>query len=541
MSRRQWKGHNDRGIKVTNYASVVKGCLLFLVVVLSGCSLSEESTRKNPPVGFIVTPPTSYTTQKGRYLGERYQRNLERLVQQLVQNPVTRNLQFANNLMSVGGIGFFTHSATRSPDERYLEVILGLPDLLDEKADFSSKVSRLFSDYGSEVLSILAGDSEINNDKEVAGFGLNFSWRGTSEGPSGQRVVLERMVVYLSKVESQRFLARQMNQEQLLVGSVIFVLQSEGPPTLLRYVSRTSKPEVQPPILKETAEKMPEVPKLEPKVREIELQDSPPEKKKEERIPPPPAPVAKAPKREDLKVETEKGPSSKAKKSVAAATKEAVKDTGERIGEVPRAEVKPVPLSPQTKAPKREAPSQKEIEDRISEKTTPAFPAQKTIKDEGAETPTVGVKTPPAPPVVAETSKRQETPSKKVTEAAATIAGKEIPVLPSAKEPKREKPAEKKVEQLALKKAPTVPQLEKPKPQVLRGYIVQLSFADRAEAERWFSLLNQEGYVASINLSGEGRPVRLRVGNFPSSGEAKNALGRFQKKGLTGLVVQLPN
>jgi len=75
----------------------------------------------------------------------------------------------------------------------------------------------------------------------------------------------------------------------------------------------------------------------------------------------------------------------------------------------------------------------------------------------------------------------------------------------------------------------------------LRGYIVQFSFGDRAEAERWFSLLNQEGYVTSINLSGEGRPVRLRVGNFPSSGEAKNALGRFQKKGLTGLVVQLPN
>jgi cell division septation protein DedD len=75
----------------------------------------------------------------------------------------------------------------------------------------------------------------------------------------------------------------------------------------------------------------------------------------------------------------------------------------------------------------------------------------------------------------------------------------------------------------------------------LRGYIVQFSFADRAEAERWFSLLNQEGYVTSISLSGEGRPVRLRVGNFPSPVEAKNALGRFQKKGLTGLVVQLPN
>jgi cell division septation protein DedD len=168
--------------------------------------------------------------------------------------------------------------------------------------------------------------------------------------------------------------------------------------------------------------------------------------------------------------------------------------------------------------------------------------AVKDSRERSAEISRADSRPPPASLAVAETPEREASSlKKKVTETAPTIVAKGAPSVPLARETKQEQPAEKKVEQLALKKPPTVPQLEKPKPKVLRGYIVQFSFADRAEAERWFSLLNQEGYVTSISLSGEGRPVRLRVGNFPSPVEAKNALVRFQKKGLTGLVVQLPN
>ncbi|MGH7830806.1 MAG: hypothetical protein ACREP8_11570, partial [Candidatus Binatia bacterium] len=321
--------------------------------------MTDESVRKNPPTGFIVTPPSSYTTQKGRYLGQRYHPNLERLVQQLVQNPATRNLQFSNNLVSVGGIGFFTHSATRSPDERYLEVVLGLPDLMEGKSDFNSKVNRLFSQYGSEVLTVLSGDSEIYSEKEVAGFGLNFSWRSTSEGPSGPRIILERVVAYFSKEETRRLVRREVSVDRLLSGAVIFVMQGESPASLLRYASPASKSEVQPQAAKEATEKIPEIPKLEPQVREVDLYDSPREKKKEAPISSPP-PLVKTPKSEEPRAGTKEKSISKAETPVVA-PKRVVKQAQERVGETPKTEVTapPVPVAPRANEPRREPPYQK--------------------------------------------------------------------------------------------------------------------------------------------------------------------------------------
>jgi hypothetical protein len=68
----------------------------------------EENPRKNVQLGLITTPPTYYTTPKARYLGEKYRANLDRLLERIVRNPKTASLQFANNIASVGGIGFFT-------------------------------------------------------------------------------------------------------------------------------------------------------------------------------------------------------------------------------------------------------------------------------------------------------------------------------------------------------------------------------------------------------------------------------------------------
>ena len=128
-------------------------------------------------MGLITTPPTYYTTQKARYLGEKYKNNLDRLVERIVSNQKTAKLQFANNIASVGGIGFFTHSATNSVDERFLEIIMGVPETFDSTLDHDAKVQRVFSLYGAELLSILASDSDIYEEKQVKGYGLSLSWR----------------------------------------------------------------------------------------------------------------------------------------------------------------------------------------------------------------------------------------------------------------------------------------------------------------------------------------------------------------------------
>src|SRR5262245_51224871 len=111
-----------------------------IVFVLTGCATVEENPKKNAQLGLITTPPTYYSTQRARYLGEKYKNNLDRLVERIVRNPKTAKLQFANNIASVGGIGFFTHSATSSVDERYLEIIMGVPETFDSRLDNNAKV-----------------------------------------------------------------------------------------------------------------------------------------------------------------------------------------------------------------------------------------------------------------------------------------------------------------------------------------------------------------------------------------------------------------
>jgi cell division septation protein DedD len=74
----------------------------------------------------------------------------------------------------------------------------------------------------------------------------------------------------------------------------------------------------------------------------------------------------------------------------------------------------------------------------------------------------------------------------------------------------------------------------------VEGYVVQLAFPHKNDAQRWSEALSREGYATSITSIGEGDSVRLRVGGFSSSDAAKDLLGRLQKKGLSGFVIQVP-
>ena len=229
---------------------LLKGWFILLSVAM-GCSLMEESLKKTAPLGLIATPASYYSTQKARYLGGRYKENLDRLVDRIVRNPKTANLQFANNIASVGGIGFFTHSTTKTSDERYLEVVLGAPETFETKGDYSAKVYRLFFIYGTELLSILSSDSDIAQEKEVNGYGLNFSWRNIAPQSSSSHVVLERAVAYFAKDRVRAFLKHEIDQNRLLGEAVIFAVEENGPMNLVSYRPQEGKPDVRPPIREE--------------------------------------------------------------------------------------------------------------------------------------------------------------------------------------------------------------------------------------------------------------------------------------------------
>ncbi len=210
----------------------------------AGCALFDDlASRKPESNGLIATPPTYYSTAKARYLGARYKDNLDRLVERITRNPKTATLQFANNITSVGGIGFFTHSATKAADERFLEVVMATPETFEVKGEFSEKVQRLFTRYGLELLGIVSGDNEIYQDREMSGYGLNLGWRNVLAEPAGNRVTLERAIIYFSKERVRHVLRQGLNLNDLLSDAVIFAVEEDGPLNLVTYRPQVSRPD----------------------------------------------------------------------------------------------------------------------------------------------------------------------------------------------------------------------------------------------------------------------------------------------------------
>ena len=223
--------------------------LLSMTLLLGACGLLDDSASKKPSrTGLIATPVTYYSTSRARYLGTKYKDNVDRLVERIVRNSKTSSLQFANNISSVGGIGFFTHSATKTADERYLEVVLAVPETFETKGAHSDKVSRLFSSYGPELLTILSEENDIYQDKEVTGYGLNLAWRNIIAEPAANRVTLERVIVYFAKEKTRNFLRREINQNELLADATIFAVEEDGPLNLVSYRAPEVHQEFRPAI-----------------------------------------------------------------------------------------------------------------------------------------------------------------------------------------------------------------------------------------------------------------------------------------------------
>ncbi|HEY3167679.1 MAG TPA: SPOR domain-containing protein, partial [Candidatus Binatia bacterium] len=232
--------------------------LLVFPLLAIGCVLLDDSAPKKPATtGLIATPPSYYSTAKAKYLGGKYKENLDRMVERIVRNPKTSTLQFANNISSVGGIGFFTHSAAKTADERYLEVVLATPETFETKGELSDKVLRLFSQYGMEILGILSGDSDIYQDKDLSGYGLNLAWRNILAEPAGNRVTIARAIIYFPKDRVRNFIRHELNQNDLLGNAVIFSVEEDGPLTLVSYEPRETRPDLRPAIREDNLTSVP--------------------------------------------------------------------------------------------------------------------------------------------------------------------------------------------------------------------------------------------------------------------------------------------
>jgi hypothetical protein len=73
----------------------------------------------------------------------------------------------------------------------------------------------------------------------------------------------------------------------------------------------------------------------------------------------------------------------------------------------------------------------------------------------------------------------------------------------------------------------------------LEGYVIQLAFNNKADAQRWAETNSRRGHAVSLTETG-GVSVRLRVGNFSSREEAERELQTLKMDGLSGIILNLP-
>jgi cell division protein FtsN len=510
-------------------------CFISLFLVL-GCGVTEIPPPKTAPQSLITTPASYYSTPRARYLGGKYKDNLDRLVNRISRNPKTSKLQLANNISGIGGIGFFTHSAAKTPDERYLEVILGAPETFDTRDNYSAKVARLFSLYGMELLSVLSSDLEISQEKELSGYGLNFSWRNIAAESPGARVSLQRVVTYMSKDNVREFLKREIDQDKLLKEAVIFAVEEDGPMNLISFRPQEIIHDFRLPIREESLA-----------VSKIGTQ-----------------PVPQVSSSQSLV--TDVNQSSKLGKGIENLQNEeiAVKETWQKkqeaeasaptanksIPEVSRALQKPAveikKLEAAGAAPKsNRAPSVSPLpydnELMNSEKTSEA--KSETV----VSAPEADVRTSDAN-FADQVTARQKPPeagnqplnveAKKTTEPIRTERKVQVKSGATTPAPEVDPSAG---ERLALtRNMPVKKSMTLSKPKALEGYVIQVAFADRPTAERWAETLEHRGYVVSVTETGSAESLRVRIGNFALRDDAESQLRKLRQEGLTGMIVNLP-
>jgi hypothetical protein len=575
---------------------------MMFAIVVNGCTIQDGDTKRQlSAASLIATPASHYSTQKARYLGEKYQEKLVRLIEMIMANPKTSKLQFANNLGSSGGMGFFTHSAVKFPDERFLEVVLGTGENF-EAGEYSEKVARLFSLYGRELLVILASDSEIYNDRELSGYGLNFTWRIL-----GSRMSTERAIVYLPKEKVKAFLRQDLGENTLLAEAVIFVMEPEGQANLLSFRAQRPAPDIRAPIQEQVL--LPELPKAKPdenpvlaqkpghnevanpandgkgsvgvKKKAISASESETARKtttlngsrgtKEEIIP-------------EGKISSIVGENieavgtGSAKESAAQSDQDPMLPTG--VVETTRAAPSAVEFShAQVDGKAIEAKLQLEKKEEktpelISLVGVPKEKEQNEMRPDIAGSqrraamgearpnevsqPDLGIHALPAIGSTEVPSSSATTPKPDSEVERLGHIGSLTKINPKPAHPEKEVPAPITASELQNGEAETVEQqavpvhakhmehlseikpLMKPMPKALEGYIIQVAFKDRSEARSWADTFEQRGYAVSMTEASAGESLRVRVGNFRLRDEAERQLKSIRDNGLIGIILNLP-
>jgi tetratricopeptide (TPR) repeat protein len=160
--------------------------ILFSIFFLSltSCATSNFGTTAPPqywgivPLTFkeVVGDPSAYSTEKGRKLMIRYEKNLENIFARVRAIYKPSEIEFFHSMGSRGaGLGFMKLDES---DDRYLALTVVAPFTFFQKAQstYQERAAKLFATYIKSLIGIALEEREVINDPDVAGLWILISW-----------------------------------------------------------------------------------------------------------------------------------------------------------------------------------------------------------------------------------------------------------------------------------------------------------------------------------------------------------------------------
>jgi hypothetical protein len=354
-------------------------------------------------------------------------------------------------------------------------------------------------------------------------------------------------------------LRRELTQNHLLADAVIFAGQESGPMTLVSYRAQNAQPDIRPPIQDETltaaaAERRSAEPQAqEPKAALVKENN---ERALDASVA---QPLAIAPEKKPSVSKPAAPPISEAG---ALAAKPAARIAAEaQAAPAVRAHPQP-PKAPQPNpSPVPGAPDAKPLEGQTAGAGSKAAPGGQPNKTEAVaavsnKPPTArsvaSAATPTQKEKVPEANAQQEkalSVSKPIGNGANKAAMKteaaEKSVQPDARRPQTQLAAKAASEELAViqkKGAETAADGKTAagsRTAALLGYVIQIVFENKSNAQRWAETIARRGHAVSLTET-EGASFRLRLGNFVLREEAERQLRALKEEGLAGIILNLP-
>jgi tetratricopeptide (TPR) repeat protein len=159
---------------------------LLLSLSLSSCATSHFGTTDPPlywgivPLSFteVVAEPAAYSTEKGRRLIIKYERNLENIFTQIRKTYRPSEIEFVPNIGNKSAGLSFMKLIESKGDERFLTLAVMSPFAFFDKrqSTYQERAAALFAAYMRGLMEIALQETQVIDDSDVAGLWISIAW-----------------------------------------------------------------------------------------------------------------------------------------------------------------------------------------------------------------------------------------------------------------------------------------------------------------------------------------------------------------------------